>query len=885
MPALNSTPAGSATACRPTWLAFALLALALWLPFVWLGTTVDGFGHARMLRSLLFVLTLTGALLLLCRASGRPGAWLAWPIYCAVLLLSLAEAISWFMQGSSFNERFFAHLDTNNLIVSVHAYPWAALAVLCALLSFALLAWHALRTFARRRLPRWVLLPALALLALSLLLDGPPRHLRQYAEHSAALRLEAASDAGAAVRALITPEPSTPAQVRALPGRNLVFIYLESLERSYTDTTRFPGLVPNINRLRRQGLDFSQLWTFPGVTYTIAGIFTSQCGAPFLLDSTFGHDINALGFVPGNDNTDRNTFHPQLACLGDVLHAAGYRQTYLSGVDLGFANTELFFRLHGYDDIRGASAIQRTHHGQLKTEGWGLKDDDLFKQALDSWHQGEASGRPFSVVLSTIDTHPPEGYRLASCTPYTAINNAMLDAVHCSDQLLGRFIDTLSQQPGWSNTVVVVMSDHVAMRNVASDLYPPDDQRQPLLFILNAGHGERTAHMFHMDIAPTVLAALGVRSNVRFLAGADRGEADSPASRLPVNELAVAVLRQALWKQQTPPRLCQGGDLLHWQDRGIEAGGWPLPLMDGGFPASSLRDDLVLQLYIDGHTAQLQSLAAGNDGTWAAKALSMGRDVFQFTPYWSARGRRIAVDWRAPGGGWASLGSFDRLADVKLASPRCAALRRQLATAPAGTRLDLASAFGGEPLSATDNPAPGVVRPLDVPANASTTANARIVLARVLDQQVGAGPPHLSYHDRLTLYPSMNKSAWLEIDLAGIDEISLQPRINTLLGKCLTRSDTGIVGFTAQVDGKARVPHTLIDRHSQPRYDLRTHGAKTLRVEFDKGNAIMDCDWSVLVIPRIQPAPAVSTDLAATKPNQTAPRNARKAARAPTPGA
>lgn len=77
------------------------------------------------------------------------------------------------------------------------------------------------------------------------------------------------------------------------------------------------------------------------------------------------------------------------------------------------------------------------------------------------------------------------------------------------------------------------------MRNVASPLYPPDDQRKPLLFVLNAGVGMRPAHVYHMDIAPTTLALMGVHSNVRFMAGANRGAADSRGHRF----------RQVRWRK------------------------------------------------------------------------------------------------------------------------------------------------------------------------------------------------------------------------------------------------------------------------------------------------------------------------------------------------
>jgi hypothetical protein len=143
------------------------------------------------------------------------------------------------------------------------------------------------------------------------------------------------------------------------------------------------------------------------------------------------------------------------------------------------------------------------------------------------------------------------------------------------------------------------------------------------------------------------------------------------------------------------------------------------------------------------------------------------------------------------------------------------------------------------------------VRADSVPAGASTTSNARVLMSRIVARQTGDGPIHMSWHDRLTLYPAPNKPAWADIDVDGIDSITLEPRINTLLGQCVTRQDTGIVGFSASLDGRTVVPRLIVDRNYAGHFDIRTHGARRLHVDFDIGNGVMDCDWSVLLVPHI----------------------------------
>lgn len=55
------------------------------------------------------------------------------------------------------------------------------------------------------------------------------------------------------------------------PKLNLVYIYGESLERTYFDNEAFPDLTPELGALKNEGLDFSHTQQLPGTDYTIAG--------------------------------------------------------------------------------------------------------------------------------------------------------------------------------------------------------------------------------------------------------------------------------------------------------------------------------------------------------------------------------------------------------------------------------------------------------------------------------------------------------------------------------------------------------------------------------------------------------------------------------------
>jgi hypothetical protein len=831
--------------------------LALAAPFVvislWLAVSIKDFGAHKACMGIVHALVLCWALVIVRRLLAWPGLLVASLLYVLALVLCGSEAASWFMQGCSFNERFFAHLDLHNAAVSLRAYPWAIVLGLLGAAALGASAVCLLATAGRRPFNWRTGALACLLLLVAVTVNAPPRRLYHYLAKARQTQALADSNAGAHIRAMLDPAPSRPEDVVARPGKNLVFIYLESLERTYTDASRFPGLTPNIDRWRHQGLDFSGFQTFPGATYTIAGIFSSQCGAPYLINSVFGSDINALGFVPGNDSTSASTFHPELACLGDVLHAAGYHQTYLSGVSLEFANTDRFFHMHRYDDAWGAPQIQKLHGGKLAREGWGLLDSDMFKETLAQYRKGVASGKPFSVVMSTIDTHPPEGYVLPGCKHYTAIRNAMLDAVHCSDQVLGAFLDTLSHEPGWKNTVVVVMSDHVAMRNVASPLYPPYAQRQPLLFVLNAGQGDRPAHMYHMDIVPTVLDLMGVKSNAHFLAGASRAAASAPGSKLPADDVAEAVVRDALWDGRKPLSLCQGGSLIRWDaKRDLAIGGWSLPFMRGGWYQGGLEDDRTLTVFAGKREADLQMLQTGAQSHWIDEARKHGKSVFLVTPFWWRDGQRaLAMHWLAPDGAWASLGYVPSVDAIDLHSDRCQAMLDDLQRAAPGTRLDFSKAFGTLAIPRDMDVMPDFVRSPGLPPKVDDYSV--FMFPRMLAKQVGYAKFEVVAGNGIFMHPAMDHTSWAELDVSGLASVTLAPHINRSLPKaCAGNPSAGIVGVTVSLDGRPVAPRFIVDRNYAKQLVLNTDGARRLRIEVDNGNADATCDWFFMGFPALQ---------------------------------
>ena len=679
----------------------ALVVLLLALPAlgvrVWMAWTFPSYLHGQFGQDVVFALAWCG--LLVCVARWRllrlvsvPAALLA---YLAWLFLVLGEAVSYYLQADTFNARFFAHLDPGNLRTGLHAFPvliggGLALFVVMVAVCAALLEW--MRRNGRRdgatvqSGPAVIALVILLLVALGV--DSAPRRLIAYLARSQQAAHFADTPQGRAVARLLDLHPVPKKKVIAAPGKNLVWIYLESLERIYWDPKVFPGLTPNLDRLRKQGLDFSGFETFSGANYTMAGLFASQCGVPLFTSAFAGLDT-----VAGN-NTDVSTFHPKVACFGDILHDAGYTQVYMGGAPIQFSNKGLFFKLHGYDQALGLQQMEARAGGKLPESGWGLYDSALFKLALGRYRELEAGRKPFNLSLLTLDTHPPDGRPSPGCPRYAANDNSMLQAVHCTDDLLGRFIDALSKEPDWKNTVVVIMSDHLMMRNDAEPLYPKDYHRRPALLVLNAGHGVRPARMYHMDIAPTVLDLMGVRTNATFIAGSDRGASGAAGSELADDAVTDAVLRKALWSRVNEFRLCKKNTLIgSTSDGGFEVGGRELKMSYRGVAQVGIRDDQRLDFFIDNANAKLVTADAG---TQAGLLKARGdASVLMIKPLPGPKGSTalFTVDWLGRGGASAHIGDIMTLQGLTMTSPQCGSLVQKVDRAPAGAKLDFSHDF------------------------------------------------------------------------------------------------------------------------------------------------------------------------------------------------
>ncbi|MBC8401675.1 MAG: sulfatase-like hydrolase/transferase [Candidatus Marinimicrobia bacterium] len=288
--------------------------------------------------------------------------------------------------------------------------------------------------------------------------------------------------------------------------KNIIFIYAESLEQTYFDERRFPGLIKELRELESHSTCFTNINQVAGTEWTVAGLTASMGGIPL--------------FVPldGRSISNMDRFLPNAVLFSDLLKEAGYNLTYLGGADLDFGGKGKLFKSHGFNEVWGKKELAQYLDDPTYQSGWGLYDDTLFDLAFDRFLSLSSAGTNFGLFLLTLDTHHPNGIISESCRhiKYLAGDNPILNAVASSDHLITKFINQLLQSPFSDQSIIVLVSDHLAMQNTASDLLD-GARRRNLFMIIEPGKSSQVnvnTKGSMLDVSPTVLPFIGFSGQI-----------------------------------------------------------------------------------------------------------------------------------------------------------------------------------------------------------------------------------------------------------------------------------------------------------------------------------------------------------------------------------
>ena len=213
-----------------------------------------------------------------------------------------------------------------------------------------------------------------------------------------------------------------------------------------------------------------------------------------------------LSGYPGQPNTSIMKYVSKTENLpswgGSMKRKGGYATEYYYGGDANFTNMRAYLVNAGFDKI--VSDVDFPIGERLSK--WGAHDDVLFKRVereltpYDSLH-------PKLRVIQTSSSHEPFE------VPYDdkgRFSDQRARAFAYTDSCAASFVELLSKDSRWDNSLVVIVPDHYGA-------YPDLDdplQRHRIPLIVTGGalerRGECDTYGSQIDIAATLLGALGI---------------------------------------------------------------------------------------------------------------------------------------------------------------------------------------------------------------------------------------------------------------------------------------------------------------------------------------------------------------------------------------
>ena len=298
--------------------------------------------------------------------------------------------------------------------------------------------------------------------------------------------------------------------------RNLIYIFLESMEVSYADKAS-GGLfdvnyIPRLTKISQENENFSgsDKTILDGgnslkyTTWTMGGMFAATSGLPLKIPL----ELKGVGTNFMNTQT---SFFSDLVCMGDILAEQGYNMEMSFGSDATFGGRRLCFSEHGGYDFYDWKYY--TTNGPLPSDykvWWGFEDEKLFEFAKERLTELGSQDEPFDYTMLTVDTHYPNGYVCELCGD--EYDEQYANVIRCSDNQVADFVEWCQQQPWYENTTIILSGDHPTMNKEFCASASYDYQRKCYTAYINAAvTPERDDYREYatIDNFPTSLAAIG----------------------------------------------------------------------------------------------------------------------------------------------------------------------------------------------------------------------------------------------------------------------------------------------------------------------------------------------------------------------------------------
>lgn len=264
---------------------------------------------------------------------------------------------------------------------------------------------------------------------------------------------------------------------------NIILILMESFSANAIEVLGGEaGVTPNINRLSKEGILFSNMY---------ANSFRTDRGIVAVLNGYLAQPTTSIMKYPAKSQT--------LPSIAKSLQKKGYTSDMLYGGDINFTNMQSYFFSSGYSKV----TADRDFPLKSRLSKWGANDDITFAHLYQSITDNSRK-EPFFSTFLTLSSHEPFE------VPYNRLKDPYLNSVAFTDSCLGDFIDKLKKLPLWNNTLIVLVSDHGFRYPASVKEHDPKRYHIPMLWLGGAIKEPRVIANYgnQTDLAATLLYQL-----------------------------------------------------------------------------------------------------------------------------------------------------------------------------------------------------------------------------------------------------------------------------------------------------------------------------------------------------------------------------------------
>ncbi len=281
---------------------------------------------------------------------------------------------------------------------------------------------------------------------------------------------------------------------------NIILIVLESFSDSLM---QMKGIIPNMQRLSKEGLHFTDFYA-----------------NSFRTDRALVSIHSGLPAQPTMSVMDMPRKSTSLPSIAGVLAKNGYQTTFYYGGDINYSNMRSYFMGTGFQQI--VSDVD--FPAKQRTGKWGVADGVVYDRMLSDI-KADISGKPFFRSIMTESSHEP-----FDVPDYQKIKNSpVLNAFSYADDCLGRFIEGVKALPCWKNTLIAIVPDHQGAYPDNPDNYQLWRYKTPFILLGGVMEKAATCHVIgsQIDIPATLLGLVGI-DHSEFLYSKDLLDAEAP---------------------------------------------------------------------------------------------------------------------------------------------------------------------------------------------------------------------------------------------------------------------------------------------------------------------------------------------------------------------